>query len=202
MSAKKENKSFGMWNTQTPSYSKETQELLKVMMKESKLNNFQARQLQKTMKDGAALPLACNPTTSARPAQPLLPQKPSIRVNPKGYGKGVRTKEDIEDSGAYERDMYTGGGVTKSLDKEKERLQNYMAYGEDIPPISEERKREVLKTPEPEPMIDRFADLEAEIQERVEFLEDMKKMGKERQYKAIIGTEISMVCYYQTVMII
>lgn len=44
--------------------------------------------------------------------------------------------------------------------------------------------------------------VEAEIQERVEFLEDMKKMGKERQYKAIIGTEISMVCYYETVMII
>ncbi|XP_041474302.1 UPF0193 protein EVG1 homolog [Lytechinus variegatus] len=190
MSAKQQSKS-GMWNTQTPSYSKETQELLKVMMKESKLNNFQTRQLQKTMQDGASLPLSCNPTTSAKPAQPVPHQKPSARVSPMAHGKGVRSKEVIEESGAYERPKYPGGGVTKSLDKEKERLANYMAYGEDIPPITEERKREVLKTPEPEPIIDRFADLEAEIQERVEFLEDMRKLGKEKHYKTIINTEIS-----------
>ncbi len=39
----------GMWNTQRPVISNETQNLLKTMMKESKLTNFQQRTLSSTM---------------------------------------------------------------------------------------------------------------------------------------------------------
>ncbi|XP_072168283.1 UPF0193 protein EVG1-like [Diadema setosum] len=191
MSAKQQKTSAGMWDTRTPAYSKETQDLLKVMMKESKLNNFQMRQLQKTVSAGGSLPTSCNPTTSARPAQPVQPVQPSARTNPRALRGTLRTKEDIEESGAYEREQYRGGGVTKSLEKEKQRLQNMMAYGEDLPPITDQRKQELLRTPSPEPVRDRFSELEAEIEERREFLEDMKKLGKEKHYKTIISTEIS-----------
>ncbi|XP_022080355.1 UPF0193 protein EVG1 homolog isoform X2 [Acanthaster planci] len=158
----------GMWNTQTPQYSNETQQLLKVMMQESKLNAFQQRQLKEAMK--------------AKPK--------SIRVDPRGHSGGLRKKEDIEDSGAYERQQYRPS-PQKSLEKEKGRLQNIMAFGEDKPPVTEERRKELLQAPTPEPEPDRFTELEAEIRERAEFLEDMTRLGKGKEYQAIIATEIS-----------
>ena len=39
----------GLWNTQKPTFSAETQALLKVMMQESKLTNFQRRTLNDSM---------------------------------------------------------------------------------------------------------------------------------------------------------
>ncbi|XP_022080354.1 UPF0193 protein EVG1 homolog isoform X1 [Acanthaster planci] len=180
----------GMWNTQTPQYSNETQQLLKVMMQESKLNAFQQRQLKEAMKGGGALPMRCNPTTSAKPCAPSAAKPKSIRVDPRGHSGGLRKKEDIEDSGAYERQQYRPS-PQKSLEKEKGRLQNIMAFGEDKPPVTEERRKELLQAPTPEPEPDRFTELEAEIRERAEFLEDMTRLGKGKEYQAIIATEIS-----------
>ena len=46
--------------------------------------------------------------------------------------------------------------ISENLDKEKERLANYMAYGEDLPPITAQRKEEILRVKTPPPEIDRF----------------------------------------------
>ncbi|XP_038068107.1 UPF0193 protein EVG1 homolog [Patiria miniata] len=180
----------GMWNTQTPQYSNETQQLLKVMMQESKLNAFQQRQLKDALKGGGALPMRCHPSTSSRPSAPSPPKSQSVRVDPRGHSSGLRKKEDIEDSGAYERPQYRPS-PQKSLEKEKNKLQNIMTYGEDKPPISEKRRKELLRVPTPEPEPDRFAELENEIRERAEFLEDMNRLGKGKEFQPIIATEVS-----------
>ncbi|XP_033630567.1 UPF0193 protein EVG1 homolog [Asterias rubens] len=180
----------GMMNSQTPQLSGETQQLLKVMMQESKLNSFQQKQLQKAMKEGGPLPMRCHPSTSKIAAAPAPPKPKSHRVDPKCHNGGLRMKEDIEQSGAYERQQYRPS-PQKSMAKEKSKLQNIMTYGEDQKPMTEERRRQILRIPTPEPEKDRFDELEAEIKDRAEFLEDMTRLGKDKEYKTIIATEIS-----------
>ncbi|XP_072021351.1 UPF0193 protein EVG1 homolog [Amphiura filiformis] len=142
---------------------------------------------------GGPLPMRCNPTTSKEPAPPPKPvsRQHSGKLDGRSLsGTGLKGREAIAETGAYERPQYIPG-PRKNLDKEKQRLANYMAYGEDIPPITEQRKQEILRIQTPPPETDRFDELEAEIRERSEFLEDMRRLGKDKQYKAIISTEIS-----------
>nr|KAF6367759.1 hypothetical protein mMyoMyo1_001812 [Myotis myotis] len=77
------------------------------------------------------------------------------------------------------------------LEKEKRRLQDIFAAGKD----KEERKRKPRavqrKDPAPEP--DRFEELVKEIQERKDFLAEMEALGRARQYRGLILTEISQV---------
>ncbi|XP_071960295.1 UPF0193 protein EVG1 homolog [Antedon mediterranea] len=179
----------GIWDSRTPAYTKETQDLLKVMMEESKLTAFQRRQLQNTMKNGNKLPLKCNPTSSAKPRKPMSPKPSSVKVDVREYQGGIRSRDEIEESGAYERPKYLPG-PSRNLEREKNRLQNFMAYGEDLK-ITEKRKKEVLKPPEPQPEADRFDELQEEIYERQSFLKEMEGLGQGKQYKSIIATEIS-----------
>ena len=55
--------------------------------------------------------------------------------------KNIKTKEMIEDSGAYKRDKFISR-PTVSLEKEKNKLSNIMAFGEDIEPLT---KNQILK---------------------------------------------------------
>lgn len=52
-----------------PSYSRGTRDLLKVMMEESKLTNFQRRTLRDSLKGGQSLPVKVAPTSSDRKAK-------------------------------------------------------------------------------------------------------------------------------------
>ncbi|MGH0181335.1 UNVERIFIED_CONTAM: hypothetical protein FKN15_006495 [Acipenser sinensis] len=75
-------------------------------------------------------------------------------------------------------------------EKEKRRLQNLLATGQDAP----ENKPRKRSTPtEPELERDRFQEVLDEINERQQFLEDMAALGRGRQYEALISTEISQV---------
>ncbi|KAJ8036817.1 UPF0193 protein EVG1-like [Holothuria leucospilota] len=178
----------GLWDSKTPAYSKETQDLLKVMMQESKLTSFQQKQLTNSIQGGGTLPLRCNPTSSANAPRKVKSSKPKeLKLS---SGSGLRTKETIEATGAYERPKYRPN-YTKSNEKDKQRLQNIMAFGKDIPEPTPEERAAILRVPSPEPDIDRFEELQAEIEERAQFLEDMKAMGREKEYASIISTEIS-----------
>ncbi|XP_019618807.1 PREDICTED: UPF0193 protein EVG1 homolog [Branchiostoma belcheri] len=181
----------GMWNTQQAQYSKETQELLKVMMQESKLTNFQQRKLNQTMRAGGTLPLNCPPTSSQRPQRPSAPVTPSKKVNPRTYAGGRRSKEACENSPAAQPEDYRPRPKKAvCTDKEKARLGNLMAYGEEPPEVTPARMVELL-SPEPTIERDRFEELQAEIEERAEFLEEMENLGRGKDYRTIIRTEIS-----------
>ncbi|GFO23384.1 upf0193 protein evg1-like [Plakobranchus ocellatus] len=180
----------GFWNAPQVVYSKQTHDLLKDMMRESKLTTFQQRHLEKTLRGGGQLPARVPPTTSKLDHRKAKAQAPQPKVlNPKVYSGGVRSKNTMERMGAFEKPEYIPPrGVTRSA-REKEKLANIMAYGEDQPRIPMKNIRVRLEPLSPLP--DRFDELQKEIKDRQDFLKEMESIGKGEQYRVIIATEIS-----------
>ncbi|XP_045212817.2 UPF0193 protein EVG1-like [Mercenaria mercenaria] len=188
--------SGGFWNAPKVQYSQQTHNLLKEMMQESKLTNFQQRHLEKQLRGGGSLPTQCNPTTSAKKKQPAAPAKPPKYLTPKNYNSKVRTKDTIEASGAYERPQYEPGPSHwyRNSGKEKQKLANIMAFGQDIDPNEERLKRRAQPVEyEEESEPDRFDELQQEIDERREFLRQMEAVGQGDKHRPLIETQISQL---------
>uniref|UniRef100_F6VB34 Uncharacterized protein n=2 Tax=Ciona intestinalis TaxID=7719 RepID=F6VB34_CIOIN len=183
---------FGASNTAPLSAG--TKDLLKVMMEESKLTNFQRRALSDSLKKGKALPLKVAPTSSEREMRIESFPPPQKAFTMRGQASSsMRTRDEIEESGAYDRPQYVPKPI-KSLDKEKERLSNIMAYGEDVKPKSQLQKlAEERQKMKELPRIDRFEEVEKEIEERKKFLEDMESAGQGSKYRPIIASQISLL---------
>ncbi|XP_045322029.1 UPF0193 protein EVG1 isoform X2 [Leopardus geoffroyi] len=159
-----------------------------MMMKESKLTNFQQRHIMDTMKRGDTLPLQCSPTSSQRVLPPKQPAS-AIYLPPILVARPhLRPASVCQAGGAYSREPFKPQ-ATRDLEKEKRRLQNIFATGKD----SEERKRKPppVRQEDPAPELDRFEELVKEIQDRKEFLADMEALGQGRPYQGIILAEIS-----------
>lgn len=82
-------------------------------MQESRLNSFQQRQLNTRLKSGQALPTTCHPTTSAKPRKPAQKAPLPKVLNPRNYSGGLKSREVIEASGAYEKTDYKPRPVGK-----------------------------------------------------------------------------------------
>uniref|UniRef100_A0A5F9CRM4 Chromosome 22 open reading frame 23 n=1 Tax=Oryctolagus cuniculus TaxID=9986 RepID=A0A5F9CRM4_RABIT len=176
------------WRCPKPAmYTPGTCELLRVMMKESKLTNFQQRHIRDTMKRGGALPLQCSPTSSQR-GSPCKQPAPAIYLPPILAARThLRPASLCQANGAYSREQFKPR-ATRDLEKEKRRLQDLFATGKD----TEERRRKAPPArQDPGPELDRFEELVKEIQERREFLAAMEALGQGKQYRAIILAEIS-----------
>lgn len=78
--------------------------------------------------------------------------------------------------------------------KEKQKLQNVMAFGSDIEPTSVNPTHRVEEGRQKE--VDRFDEILQEITERKEFLDEMESLGQGKQYRSKIMTEISQVSNY------
>ncbi|XP_074638159.1 UPF0193 protein EVG1 homolog [Acropora palmata] len=187
----------GLWSTHTAPVSKETQSLLKVMMEESKLTNFQRRQLHENMKRGESLPVTCNPSTSrSERMQPTSsPKKPLPKImNARHLSGGKRSKDSIDTKTMTEKKEIYRPPVGKLIsEKDKRRLQNVMAYGEDGKEIEDppRQRRVVSEEKGQEKEIDRFDEVLQEIEDRKGFLDEMEKLGQGKKYRTIIMTEIS-----------
>ncbi|XP_028672659.2 UPF0193 protein EVG1 isoform X1 [Erpetoichthys calabaricus] len=195
MSDKKKNEKMpepgtGLWNSARPQpYSKETVDLLKVMMQESRLTNFQQRQLGEKLKAGGALPLKCNPTSSTfQKSTPPMSSKPHSVANLNGK-PSRRSAERCQEGNAYEREKFYPK-PTRDREKEKQRLQSILATGKETSEI-EHRKCRDSRESDSEPERDRFDEVFEEIRERHAFLKEMELLGQGKQYQAIIATEIS-----------
>ncbi|CAI8047357.1 UPF0193 protein EVG1 [Geodia barretti] len=86
----------GLFSTPKPSFSKETQDLLKLMMQESKLTNFQQRKLRESMMDGQALPANCPPTSSSPGASGRAARASGKKTTPRSAQGCLRSKEMIQ----------------------------------------------------------------------------------------------------------
>ncbi|XP_021114677.1 UPF0193 protein EVG1 isoform X6 [Heterocephalus glaber] len=138
-------------------YTPGTCELLKAMMKESKLTNFQQRHLMDSIKRGDPLPLRCSPTSS-QTASPSKQPASAIYLPPILTARShLRPASLCQANGAYSREQFKPQ-ATRDLEKEKRRLQNIFATGKD----PEERKRKGTPVPqeEPAPEADRFEERE------------------------------------------
>ncbi|XP_013910400.1 PREDICTED: UPF0193 protein EVG1 [Thamnophis sirtalis] len=182
-------KGSGFWHVPTvKEYSKETQELLKVMMQESKLTCFQQRHLVNCMKRGDALPIHCYPTSSREPEFPKL-VLPKVILTTSPFGRPhLRPAEICRAGNAYIREKFKPQ-ATRDLEKEKERLQNILATGKD----KVEKKTRPVKIEETVQEMDRFDELVNEIQDRQNFLAEMEALGQSKVYQGIIQTEISQM---------
>ncbi|XP_063165124.1 UPF0193 protein EVG1 [Candoia aspera] len=182
-------KGTGFWHVPTvKEYSQETQELLKVMMQESKLTCFQQRHLVNCMKRGDALPIHCYPTSSREPEFPK-PVPPKVFLTTSPYGRPhLRPAEICRAGNAYIREKFKPQ-ATRDLEKEKERLQNILATGKDK--VEGKTQKKSVKVEEIVPEVDRFDELVNEIQDRQNFLSEMEALGQSKVYQGIIHTEIS-----------
>ena len=87
----------------------------------------------------------------------------------------------------YLCNSYVGYNSTK----EKEKLQNVMAFGSEVAPTP------LVARPQPalveETEVDQFDEILKEIEERKEFLEEMEALGQGKKYRTKLMTEISQV---------
>ncbi|XP_029707355.1 UPF0193 protein EVG1 isoform X1 [Takifugu rubripes] len=171
----------GLWNMPGPrQYSKDTQDMLKLMMQESRLTHLQKRRITDCLQKGTALPLTFDPPLPAPPREPKTVQRrPSARPQ-------RRSAEACRRGDAYVRERFCPG-PTRDVEKEKRRLQNIMSTGQEEPaPVSSGRG------PDPDTGGgDRFQEVLGEIEERRRFLADMASLGQGKKYINIITTEIS-----------
>ncbi|XP_059902593.1 UPF0193 protein EVG1 isoform X2 [Gadus macrocephalus] len=192
MKMEKPRQTGGLWSCSRPaSYSQETQKMLKMMMEESKLTNFQRRQITKSLTDGAALPPSLGPSSSAPgPQQPE--QKVTGTPQRDYYVPSRRRSEQTCRSGdSYRRDAFRPR-PTRDLEKEKSRLQSILATGKDETKPKPKPKPSRSEAQSPETMEkDGFQEVVDEIEERRQFLADMTALGQEKLYRNLINTEIA-----------
>ncbi|XP_050968196.1 UPF0193 protein EVG1 isoform X2 [Labeo rohita] len=159
-------------------------EIHAMMMQESRLTDFQQRQINNQLKNGGALPLTFNLT----PLEPSVQSEPKVtRVTALTGHQQKRSAEQCSAGDNYKPDQFKPR-ATRDLEKEKRQLQNLLSTGQkDIRPPDFQRDL----TERREQQIDRFQEVLDEIEERRQFLEDMMALGKGHQYQHFINTEIS-----------
>ncbi|TSK62611.1 UPF0193 protein EVG1 [Bagarius yarrelli] len=179
------NSTTGLWDCPRFKYSKDTQELMQVMMREARLTNFQQRLINNELKKGGALPLICDPTSPTAPEQPKrgVSKQTVLSSRPQR-----RSAEQCKAGDNYTRERFRPS-ATRNLEKEKHRLQSILATGQEEIQPSSSQTGPSHGTEESEK--DRFQEVLDEIEERREFLEEMYALGRGRQYHQIINTEIS-----------
>ncbi|EDV27695.1 uncharacterized protein TRIADDRAFT_53654 [Trichoplax adhaerens] len=166
----------GFWNSTKPPLSKETQDLLKA---------------------GQGLPVKAHSTSSRKHHNGEATADRKKVLNPKNYLGGIRSKDKIQNIVKKQNEdtpTYTPPFNTKKItDNDKRRLQNLMAYGQDVTNADEVARNTNTLPQRDEPIeIDRFEEVLAEIEDRKEFLETMESLGKGKELKSRILAEISM----------
>ncbi|XP_051817913.1 UPF0193 protein EVG1 isoform X2 [Antechinus flavipes] len=152
-------KGTGFWQAPQSGYTPETCQLLKVMMEESKLTNFQQRHLMDSVKRGDALPSRCSPSSSQKPT----PKRVSTFCLPPILGPRphLRPAEVCQANEAYSRDQFKPRPC-RDTEKEKERLQDIFTNGKEA--IEKRKKKQSVRQAkllplDPEP--DRFEECKA-----------------------------------------
>ncbi|CAL8081953.1 unnamed protein product [Calicophoron daubneyi] len=196
----------GFWNTHKVVYSKETKDLLKNLMNESRVSNTYRQTINRKLSEGESLDRCVLKDDTPRKGRELKKTKPVRR----SLCCGLRTKSMIDALKKNDDPPYRPSPVPPTAGApEKERLAYLMAYGR-LPDkkhntLNESENNRVgylrrkldgeRKTGEEESdeQGDRFDELIKEVKERRSFLENMEAMGKEKSCKQIIETEISQL---------
>ncbi|XP_013132132.1 UPF0193 protein EVG1 [Oreochromis niloticus] len=174
--------SRGLWNSpRATQFSKETQDMLRLLKQESRVTSLKRKQINKQPKNETALPFTSDPAQSSPPGKSVQKHWPVHTLK--------RTAEACRSGNSYEREKFRPG-PTRDLEKEKRKLQNIFAHGTEQPGAGSSQKPQHQSSEVPKKM-DRYQEVLNEIQERRQFLEDMASLGQEKDYIDIINTEIS-----------
>lgn len=175
----------GSFGVQTKAqYSKDTSDLLKQMMQESKLTNYQQRVIKDQMKDGYTLPTRINPHHSKDGPSNIEKKKKKIVQRP----VGLKSHQTIElEIASDTTEPYKPPVQTYNSEKEKERLNKILVFGTDKPLAAPK----AITCKKPEPPKDRFDEIRSEIEERRNFLQEMENLGMAEEHRQRIETELS-----------
>ncbi|KAL3995976.1 tribbles-like protein [Sarotherodon galilaeus] len=175
--------SRGLWNSpRATQFSKETQDMLRLLKQESRVTSLKRKQINKQPKNETALPFTSDPAQSSPPGKSVQKHWP--------VHSQKRTAEACRSGNSYEREKFRPG-PTRDLEKEKRKLQNIFAHGTEQPGAGSSQKPPQHQSSEGPKKMDRYQEVLNEIQERRQFLEDMASLGQEKDYIDIINTEIS-----------
>ncbi|XP_059184738.1 UPF0193 protein EVG1 [Centropristis striata] len=178
----------GLWNNpRATQYSKETQNMMRLMIQESKLTHRQRKQINECLENGAPLPLSLDRTPSASPPQPKTSK--SVQKSLPGTSQR-RSAESCRSGDSYVREKFRPR-PTRDLEKEKRRLQNIMETGEEEPTAASSKNVPGCRSPDVAEQKDPYQQVLDEIEERRQFLADMSSLGQQQQYFHIINAEIS-----------
>ena len=177
--------------------SKQTTDMLDSMMKKSNLPLSEQRRLKGMATTGGTVASA-QPRRRAPPgtAQPALAYEDPLRgiaLNPRLLSFNARRngQQIAAATNGYQRDMFRGGGPAVDSARRTECLQNLMTYGEHAPD-----RHAPKRAPAPPPTLQGEAErlheqVSAEIRERQEFLEEMRRMGRGAEHEQAIGEQVS-----------
>ncbi|KAG8233083.1 hypothetical protein J437_LFUL013083 [Ladona fulva] len=174
----------GLYHAHKNKYSKETHDLLRVMMDECKLSYLQKKQLDYSIRNGDSLPLASQTGKTA------VPSRQKIEIKPTSFQR--RSLESIQKMGAYDREKFVPAHPRVDKELEKSKLQSIMAFGKEIPqtPVGKRIwKRKSAEIPQDH---DRFDELIEEVIDRKQFLNEMEEYGQGKKYQQLIKTEIEI----------
>lgn len=176
----------GLFHTAKPKYTKQTQDLIKVLMEEAKLTILQRNRINYHLRNGEPLP---------PPKEPKFEQEYSnflpMAIPRKNIKK--RSLSTIIESGAFDVEKYHSKDDKPPAEKTKLKLQEQMA-GCKIFPDYGGRRRMIRRASESDlacDMLDREAELLEEINERVEWLVEMEALGEGKKHRQVIHAQIA-----------
>ncbi|KAL7733993.1 hypothetical protein ACLKA6_011687 [Drosophila palustris] len=176
----------GAFHTPKVEYSKETADLLKLLMKESKMSMVMRKQINESLRNGEPLPLPKPP----RPNTNNDLDKETQAILERARNAKRKTMQQIEASGAYEKSYFRPKPDNRMVgDKAKARLQFTMA-GVDLPdpavkPLRRSREDRLVTE---EDIINELLD---QINERADWLAEMEALGQGKKYYPEIRDQIS-----------
>lgn len=181
----------GFLHSQKVNYSKETQELMKLLMEESRLTMLQRKQINCHLRNGDPLPIW----------QQNINKKPQKQVsNPQYYNRAKscrrRTLDSIMESDAFNVEKFIFKDAYKEpSEKAKLRLQQQMS-GLKLDPelikikIKNKYKHRNNRNEEDNGEFDPAEEILQEIKERIEWLDDMEKLGEAKKHRLVIQSQI------------
>ncbi|EDW70208.1 UPF0193 protein EVG1 homolog [Drosophila virilis] len=176
----------GAFHAPKVEYSKETADLLKLLMKESKMSMIMRKQIDNSLRNGEPLPLPKPP----RPNTNNDLNKETLAILERARNAKRKNLRQIEGSGAYEKTYYRPKVDNRMIsDKAKSKLQLTMA-GVELPdpaikPLRRSREDRLVTEND---IINELLD---QINERADWLAEMEALGQGKKYRPEIHDQIS-----------
>lgn len=179
----------GFLQTHKVNYSKETQDLMKVLMEESRLTMLQRKKINYHLRNGDPLPIW----------QQNINKKPLKQCSdPQYYNRAKsccrRTLDSIMESDAFNVEKFIPKDAYKEpSEKAKLRLQQQMSGLKGDPELIKLKVKNKYKhnrREQDDGEFDPAEEILQEIKERIEWLDEMEKLGEAKKHRLVIQSQI------------
>lgn len=183
----------GLFHPHKVVYSKETQDLIKLLMDEAKLTMYQRSNVNYHLRKGDPLP---KPRERQPHSSETYEDKLAQQIMFRARTSRKRTLDEIKRTGAYEYEKYIPIHALKEpSEKQKLRLQEKMSGISHHPELDSRKlhskfkhaKNGTVKVEKPDEMME----LLNEIYERADWLAEMEELGEGKKHRSIIQSQIA-----------